>query len=204
MASLSDITVAISTNISNFQKGLDRAQRRLQKAGKGFKEAGTTMSQSLTLPLAAAGAGAVKAASDFEDAVAEIRKVSDQETASKLAGQIRQMATEIPLAQSEIANLAADAARFGVSGSKNIQQFTKTVAQMSFTTDLSAQEAGRSLAKIADQTDTPISEIDRLGSTIVKLGDNMATSQNEIVKAMSRGAIAARNFNSKSLAISYN
>jgi len=152
------------------------------------------MSQSLTLPLAAAGAGAVKAASDFEDAVAEIRKVSDQETASKLAGQIRQMATEIPLAQSEIANLAADAARFGVSGSKNIQQFTKTVAQMSFTTDLSAQEAGRSLAKIADQTDTPISEIDRLGSTIVKLGDNMATSQNEIVKAMSRGAIAARNF----------
>jgi TP901 family phage tail tape measure protein len=194
MASLSDITVAISTNISNFQKGLDRAQRRLQKAGKGFKEAGTTMSQSLTLPLAAAGAGAVKAASDFEDAVAEIRKVSDQETASKLAGQIRQMATEIPLAQSEIANLAADAARFGVSGSKNIQQFTKTVAQMSFTTDLSAQEAGRSLAKIADQTDTPISEIDRLGSTIVKLGDNMATSQNEIVKAMSRGAIAARNF----------
>jgi TP901 family phage tail tape measure protein len=194
MASLSDITVAISTNISNFQKGLDRAQRKLQKAGKGFKEAGTTMSQSLTLPLAAAGAGAVKAASDFEDAVAEIRKVSDQETASKLAGQIRQMATEIPLAQSEIANLAADAARFGVSGTKNIQQFTKTVAQMSFTTDLSAQEAGRSLAKIADQTDTPISEIDRLGSTIVKLGDNMATSQNEIVKAMSRGAIAARNF----------
>lgn len=194
MASLSNITLSVRANIDNFQKRLNVAEKKVSRLSRKFSEVGKNLTMGLTVPMGIAGGAALKAAADYEEAITEIEKVSDKETASKLEGQIKSMAASIPLAQKEIAKLASDAARFGVEGSKNIEQFTRTVAKMSFTTDLSAQEAGKSLAKIADQTDTPISEIDRLGSTIVKLGDSMATSQKEIVDSMSRGAIAARNF----------
>jgi TP901 family phage tail tape measure protein len=194
MASLSNITLSVRANIQQFQKRLQVAEKKMARFGKKASQLGANMSQNISLPMALAGGAALKSASDFQDAVTEIEKVSSKETASKLSGQIREMAETIPMAQSEIAKLAADAARFGVQGSKNIQQFTTTVAKMSFVTDLSAQEAGRSLAKIAEQADVPMAQIDKLGSTIVRLGDSMATSQQEIVKAMSRGTIAARNF----------
>jgi len=202
MASLSDITVAISTNISNFQKGLDRAQRKLQKAGKGFKEAGTTMSQSLTLPLAAAGAAAVKVASDFEDAMVEIEKVTSSATADELRSSIKAMAAEIPLAQSELAGLAADAARFGISGPKAIEKFTRTAAKMATATELSTQEASESLAKLAEVTDTPVSKMENLGSAVNSLSNTAGTSSQEIVDNMLRASkgLSALGVNQKEMA----
>ncbi|NHX41383.1 MULTISPECIES: phage tail tape measure protein [Haloarcula] len=141
-----------------------------------------------------AGAGvaalgkAAQAAADFEQAMVEVEKVTDPETAEQMSESIREMATEIPMAQNKLAGLAADAGRFGIEGPKNIENFTRSVAKMSEATNLSANEAGESLAKLSELTNTPISEVENLGSAINSLSNNYATSSQEIVDSMMRSS----------------
>lgn len=141
--------------------------------------------------LAAGGlAKSASAAADFEQAMIEVQKVTDEETAGKVAEEVQSLANTIPLAQDELATIAADAGRFGVEGSDNIANFTESVAMMATATDLSAQEAGEAFSRLAELTDTPIAEVENLGSVVNELSNNFATSSSEIVDSMLRSSAA--------------
>jgi TP901 family phage tail tape measure protein len=137
--------------------------------------------------LAALAGGALVAAIDkareFEDAMVEVRKVTAEGVGKQLRDDVMDMAESIPLARDELAAITADAARFGVQGEENIRKFAETAAQMATATNLSAEEAGESLAKLATITDTPVSKMENLGSSINALSNNAATSTDEIVQA---------------------
>lgn len=145
--------------------------------------------------LGAAGfAVAINEARKFEQAMVEVEKVTNPETADAMSQSIQNMAETIPLAQKELAAIAADAGRFGVEGEKAISQFTRATAKMATATDLNAQEAGEAFAKLAELTNTPISEVENLGSSINALSNNFATSAQEIVDAMLRASGAMSQF----------
>jgi TP901 family phage tail tape measure protein len=133
-------------------------------------------------------AGATKAAADFESAMVEVEKVTNPETAEEMSASIREMAETIPLAQKELAGIAADAGRFGVEGPENIEKFTEATAKMASATDMNTDEAGQAFAKLAELTNTPISEVENLGSAINELSNNTATSAQEISDSMMRSA----------------
>lgn len=133
-------------------------------------------------------AGAASAAADFESAMVEVEKVTNPETAEAMSGSIREMAETIPLAQEELAGIAADAGRFGVEGPKNIEKFTESTAKMASATNLNTQQAGQAFAKLTELTGTPISEVENLGSAINELSNNSATSAQEITDSMTRSA----------------
>ncbi|WP_394743306.1 phage tail tape measure protein [Natronococcus roseus] len=136
---------------------------------------------------------AVSAASEWNDQMNELERVSSAETAEELDGAIRDMAESIPIATSELANIATEASRFGIEGTENVEQFTETVAQMATATDLSTDEAGEAFAKLADLTQTPIEDIDQLGSSVNELANNAATSASEIVSNMMNSASSLQN-----------
>jgi len=142
----------------------------------------------------AALAKSASAAADFEEAMVEVEKVTDETTAAALNSEIRDMAAEIPIAQEELAGLTADAARFGIEGTKNIRNFTETTAKMATATNLSTDEAGESLAKLAEITNTPIDEVENLGSAINALSNNFATSAQEVTSSMMRSSAALSQF----------
>ncbi|WP_254535240.1 phage tail tape measure protein [Halomarina litorea] len=133
-----------------------------------------------------AGVG-VNAARKFQDALVEVEKVTSAETAARMSEEVKRLAGTIPLAQSEIADLVAQAGRFGVAEDQLVG-FTETVAKMATATDLAATEAGEAFAKLATITDTPISKIENLGSAINALSNNFATSSSEIVTSMMESA----------------
>jgi TP901 family phage tail tape measure protein len=191
---LADINIRIGANIQQLEKSLSKAQRNLNRFSRKMRASGRNMSRNVTLPLVAAGGVAVKFAADFETAMVEVQKVTDKTTADKLAGSIRRMAEEIPMSQRALAGLAADAARFGIRGSENIESFTRTVAKMAEATDLTADVAGEALAKISTQANVPVSDIENLGSAINELSNNFATSSGEIVDAMLRSSATMSNF----------
>jgi len=144
--------------------------------------------------LAAIGVGSLvasaNAAADFESAMVEVEKVTGA-TSSEMENfneMVMDMATEIPLAQEELAALTADAARFGIEGSENIREFTETTARMATATNLNVDEAGEALAKLGELTNTPVDEMENLGSAINSLSNNAATSSQEIVDAMLRSS----------------
>lgn len=62
-----ELLIRISANIDAFTKNMAKAVQNAEKAGKKLKAVGKDMSTYLTLPILAAGAGALKMASDFEE-----------------------------------------------------------------------------------------------------------------------------------------
>ncbi|MFC5970068.1 phage tail tape measure protein [Halomarina salina] len=146
-----------------------------------------------------AGVG-VNAARKFQDAMVEVEKVTSAETAAKMSEEVKRMANTIPLAQSQLADLVAQAGRFGVAEDEMVG-FTQTVAKMSTATDLAASEAGEAFAKLATITDTPISKMENLGSTINGLSNNFATSSSEIVTSMMESASSMSNLGASQVEI---
>jgi TP901 family phage tail tape measure protein len=142
---------------------------------------------------AGALAESISQARKFEDAMVEVRRVTAEGVGDKLTDDIKQMAANIPIAREELASVTADAARFGVEGEKNIQRFATVTAKMATATDLNTNRAGEALAKLATITQTPMDEVEKLGSSINSLGNTMATSQSEIVEGSLRASAQLSN-----------
>ena len=174
----------------------DRMTPALQLAGQRMKEVGTKMTRvgtqmrtvgtgmtaAITLPIAAIGTAAVKAALDFESSFAGVRKTVDA-TESEFAALeqgFRSLAKEIPVSVNEINRIGEAAGQLGIE-TENILGFTRVMADLGATTNLSADEAASALARLANITQLPQTDFDRLGSTIVALGNNLATTESEIV-----------------------
>ena len=185
----------LELDTSKFQNGLKTAQSqfkgftdstnkiddRFKSLGNSLKTVGSTMTKSVTLPLAALGTVATKSAVDFESAFAGVRKTVDatDKELAKIEKGIKSMAKEMPTAATEIAGVAEAAGQLGIQ-TDNILGFTKTMVMLGDSTNMSADEAATSLARLANITGMSQKDFDKLGSTIVALGNNLATTESEI------------------------
>lgn len=128
-----------------------------------------------------------KSAIEFESTFAGVEKTVDgtEDELKDISDGIKELATEIPLTTSELAKIAETAGQLGIA-KENILGFTEVVANLSATTDLSAEEAAVSLARIANITKLMTSEYDNFGSTLVALGNNSAAFESEILAMTTR------------------
>ncbi len=172
-------------------KGAQTEAIGLQKELKGFKlrqigqdmaQLGQSLTRNVTLPLVGAGTASAKTAVDFESAFAGVRKTVDasEKDLKKLEAGIRDMAKEMPTAATEIAGVAEAAGQLGIK-TPDILEFSKTMVMLGDSTNLSAEEAATSLAKFANVTKMNMKDVDRLGATVVALGNNLATTEKDIV-----------------------
>lgn len=154
--------------------------QKIQNVGKGLQTVGTTIS-TLSAPFAMAAVGAAKAAISYEDAFAGVRKTVDgtETELNQLSDAIRDMAKEMPTSATEIAAVAEAAGQLGIE-TPNVAEFTKVMVMLGDTTNMSATEAATQLARLANITGMSASEYSNLGSTIVDLGNNFATTEGEI------------------------
>ncbi|WP_461372040.1 phage tail tape measure protein, partial [Candidatus Darwinibacter acetoxidans] len=182
-------------NLQNheFNQKMQEMGDKLKKAGESMVATGKTLSTHLTVPLTALGTLAAKSAIDFESAFAGVRKTVDatEEEFAALERGIRDMAKEIPAAATEIAGVAEAAGQLGIQN-EHILSFTRTMIDLGESTNMSAEQAATALARLANITQMPQSEFDRLGSTIVALGNNLATTEAEIVEMSLRLAGAGK------------
>ncbi|WCR29714.1 phage tail tape measure protein [Paenibacillus thiaminolyticus] len=162
---------------------LDAAARKLESVGAAMTKAGASLSMLITAPLAAAGGAALKASVDYETAFTGVRKTVDatEEELAQFSQGIRDMAKEIPAAATEIAKVAEAAGQLGIKN-EAIMGFTRTMTDMSVATNMGSDEAATALARLANITQMPQSQFDRLGATIVDLGNHLATTESEIVE----------------------
>lgn len=161
---------------------MENAGNKFKAAGKGMEDAGRNLTMKVSAPIAALGAGAFKAAVDFESAFAGVRKTVDATEAefATLERGIRDMAKELPTAATDIAAVAESAGQLGIKN-EAILGFTRTIIDLGEATNLTREQAATEFARFANIVQMPQENFDKLGSSVVALGNNLATTESEIL-----------------------
>ena len=142
------------------------------------------------------GVAAVNAGSDFESAFAGIRKTVDatEQEYAVLEDSIRDMAKNMPMTSSELAEIGESAGQLGIH-TENLEDFIQTMADLSVATNLTSEDAASQFAKFANITGMAQDQFDEMGSTVVALGNNMATTEADIMNMAMRLAGAGSQIN---------
>lgn len=129
----------------------------------------------------------------YEDAFAGVIKTVDgtEEELQALSRRFRDLSKEIPITATEFAKIGELAGQLGVPIDK-IDKFAETIAKIGVTTNLTTEQASTDFARFANIMGMPLEQVDRLGSAVVELGNNLATTEQEIVD-MSLGIAGAGN-----------
>lgn len=175
----SDGTIKITTELDNQQ-----AEQALSKFGKLVKTGIAALGISkIASEIGQLGGYIFQTGLQFESAFAGVEKTVDATDAElqEFRDGIREMSTEIPQTASEIASVAEAAGQLGIKN-EYLLGFTETMSNLGVATNMGATEAATSLARLANITQMPQENFDRLGSTIVALGNNLATTESEITE----------------------
>lgn len=160
-----------------------RLSKSCEETGKKMTSIGKTLTTRLSAPLAALGGVAVKIAVDMETAFAGVEKTvnATAEELEVLEKGFKEMSKDIPIAAEELMGIGEAAGQLGIQ-TENILGFSDVMAKLGVTTNLAAQDAAMALARLANIMQMPQDQFDRLGAVIVDLGNNLATTEREIVE----------------------
>ncbi|EDN8187269.1 phage tail tape measure protein [Listeria monocytogenes] len=202
-----DILVTIGGDISGLTRAASQAQSKVNGLTSGISKAATTTTSYgarlesagqkvmnagalMTATFGAASYGMVKgigasvgAAAKFETAWAGVEKTVDgnAKQMKALQRELLSVTKAMPQSTTEIFAVAEAAGQLGIER-KNIAGFTKTMLDLGVSTNMSSEEASTALARLANITQMPQKNFDRLGATIVDLGNNFATTEKEITE----------------------
>ena len=135
-------------------------------------------------------AAGVAAAAAFEEQFVAVKKTLDVKgTASEterafenISKRLRELVKLAPITTQTVNEIAAIGGQLGVAASQ-IVSFTDTVQKLTIATNLSAEQAALSMARLQEITGSSAQELDNLGSSLVALGNNFAAQESEIITA---------------------
>ncbi|CAM6362731.1 phage tail tape measure protein [Klebsiella michiganensis] len=141
-----------------------------------------------TVALGATVAVPLKAAMDFEDTMSDIRKVADFDTPDglvKMGDAIQKMSTVMPMAANDIGKIVAAGAQSGIA-TKELTKFAESAIKMGVAFDISADEAGQSMAEMRSAFGMTQTQVNTLADKINLLGNNTAASAKDILDITQR------------------
>ncbi|MGD9850103.1 MAG: phage tail tape measure protein [Nitrospirales bacterium] len=206
---MADIVSRLVLSTSQFNQAIDQAGRHVgefsRSSGRSIQGFSEKLSRIGTLANTVAGLGifagigklfqeSTQAAIGFESAFAGVRKTVEATEAefADLAARFTELSTATPVSREELARIGELAGQLGVAGVDNLEKFADTIARISVSTNLTAEQAATDFARLANVMGLPIDQVDRLGSTVVALGNNFATTEQEISSMAQRLSGAAR------------
>ena len=166
---------------------LGQMSQKYKDIGDKMTTVGKKLSQTLSVAAGAGMALAVKSAVDYETAWTGVTKTVDgtKPQLDKIKQGILDLSQKTASSAVDIAAVAENAGQLGIK-TKDILSFTKTMVMLGDTTNLSADEASSALAKFANVTGMSANKYKNLGSAIVDLGNNFATTEADIVAMSTR------------------
>lgn len=128
-----------------------------------------------------------QASMDFESAITGVAKTTDlsETELADMRDAIMDMSTRIPATTEEIAGVAEAAGQLGIQKDA-LLDFTETMTMLGTATNMTAEDAATALARFANITGMSADNYGRLGSVIVDLGNNFATTESEITQMGTR------------------
>lgn len=132
-----------------------------------------------------------EASIEFESAMAGVQKTTNMSGSEleEMGQDIKDLATEIPITTTEFAKIVETAGQLGIQ-KENLVEFSTVMAALGVSTNMTSDEAATMLARFANVTQMSPDLYENLGSVVVDLGNNFATTEKEIVKMGQRLAAA--------------
>lgn len=156
---------------------------KLKDYGGKISDIGGKLTKSLTVPLVGIGTASVIASSKFESGLAGVAKTTgmSQFQLKRFGDEISKLSRTMPQSTEEMLAVAEAAGQLGIAD-EDILGFTEVMLKMGQATNLSAEEASTSLARFANVMGTMPDKYSNMGSAIVDLGNNFATTESEILE----------------------
>ena len=173
---------AIANNpfIQKGQRLIDSGKKTTESANKllnfsrGWAVAGAAVGASIV--------GVTKAAIDYEEALAGVKKTTDPTALQFSAFEqgFRKLANTIPVSAKELANMGAMAGQLGIHN-ESLLTFVETMAKLQTATNIVGEEGAADLAKFMNIMGTSQDKVSNIGSSLVDLGNNFATTEHDIL-----------------------
>lgn len=184
-----ELVYEIRGDDTQYNKVINNADTKARGLGKTVSGVSADMVKSLAgaylgwQGLKAGIDATVGSAIRYEDAFAGVRKTVDgsEEQLSALSKRFRELSKEIPISAEEFARIGELAGQLGVP-IEQIDNFAETIAKIGVTTNLSVEQASTQFARFANIMQTPLENISNIGSAVVDLGNNFATTESEILE----------------------
>lgn len=154
---------------------------KIYNAGVKTEKVGKMLTQSVTVPLVAIGAYAGKTAVQFDTAMANVRKTTNMsnEEIEKLARSAQNLSTKQPVTAETLLNIEALGAQLGVAHDR-LESFAEVTSGLDIATNMDFETAGKEMAQFANITQMSQDQFKNYGSTIVDLGNHLATTEADI------------------------
>ncbi len=189
MATVGSLAIVLTASATDFERTMGRAartvrttEREFMRSARNMERIGKRWSMGVTAPILAGFAAVGKAAMDWEDAFAGVRKTvrATEAELAELEESLSRMTATLPLSHQEIAKIAETAGQLGIA-KENIVEFTRVMAMLGSTTTLTAEGAASALAQIDNMMQSGQKHFDRYGATVLAVGNSLATTESKIV-----------------------
>ena len=153
-------------------RDMQAAGKKIKATGESISRFGTTMTKSVTVPLAAAGAAAVKLATDFETSLAKLDTIADGSAKSMdtLKSELMSLSNASGIAASDLAEQAYQAISAGQDTANSVKfvESSAKLAKAGFT------ETGAAL----DVLTTIMNAYGLSAQDVTKVSDKLINTQN--------------------------
>jgi len=203
-----EVNAKLGFDSSSFNIGMKKAEGDFESFGSRLAGKAAHIGKDLAVGLAAgvttALVGGTMAFADYEKGLASVSKTTglvnsaSQGTGTELkalGNELRALAIEGPVTVGELEKIAGVAGSLGIGVSKmangdiagaraEIISFTKVVSDMSIAFEMDTEKVASSMAGIANVYDVPIEGLNKLGSTINVLENQMKATAPGIIDFM--------------------
>ena len=200
IANVNEALAKNGTELSKHQKWLQEAENSWDHCAKSINQWGEELegasesAQLLASAIMMSGAKAavdaltesikecIDASADFNQALTGVAKTTNLsgDNLTQFGERLKDLATKIPLTTTELAEIAEMAGQLGIK-EKDLLAFTETMAALTVSTNIAGAEGAENLARFMNIMGTSQDQVDRLGASIVDLGNNFATTEAEIL-----------------------
>ncbi len=186
-------TVTFGNKVATAATKQKRAMGDVRKGMSNLATSAAFAGKVMLLGIGGAMVVSAKAAIDFESSLAGVAKTVDGTDAqiTNIGESMRRLALVIPVNVNQLNNIAELGGQLGIQIPK-LKEFTKVIAALGVTTNLSTDDAAKGLARLVNVTGESQDSFGKLGSIIVDLGNNFATTESEILTFALRIAPAAQ------------
>lgn len=145
-----------------------------------------------TIALGATVAAPIKAAMDFESTMADIKKVvdapkgADENTFFKAIGkQVLDLSKVLPMTANEIGRIYALGGQSGIA-TEDLGRFTESAVKMGVAFDVSAEQAGQSMAELRSAFGMTQDQVNTLADQMNYLDNNGSAAAKDILEIVQR------------------